>query len=279
MSCIAGILNLDGGPVDGEMLERMTAAMSARAPDGCRVWCAGNVGFGHAMLRVSTDVSAEDQPFTLDGQVWITADARIDGRADLLKRLRLSGEEMRGGASDAEILLHAYRAFGESFQEHVIGDFAFAIWDGRDKKLLCARDHFGVRPLFFAKTTRVFVFASDISAILEHSEVIDVHCEAFMADFLLFGLGADDDLTAYRDIYRLPRASRISVTQDRVRTQRYWTLPLHSELRYKDDTEYLDQSTTGSVAQKRLPSNSAVAWIRAQSPPWRRRSCMLRAEP
>ena len=81
MSGIVGILNLDGSPVDGDLLGRMTAYLGFRGPDGQRVWAMNNVGFGHTLLRVTEETAREAQPFTLDGQRWIVADARVDARA------------------------------------------------------------------------------------------------------------------------------------------------------------------------------------------------------
>ena len=114
--------------------------MSARAPDEANIWVSGNVGFGHAMLRISPESKQEHQPFTLDGQVWIAADARIDGRLELIAKLRSAGFEVQQDAPDVELILHSYSAFGESFLDHLIGDFAFALWDGRNAALAdCVR--------------------------------------------------------------------------------------------------------------------------------------------
>ena len=80
MSGIVGIVNLDGAPVDRPLLKEMTDRLSFRGPDAQSVWSERNVGFGHTMLRTTFESEHEHQPFSLDGQVWITADARIDDR-------------------------------------------------------------------------------------------------------------------------------------------------------------------------------------------------------
>src|SRR5882762_8960807 len=87
MSGIVGIINLDGAPVDRELLTRMTDFMSFRGPDAQEIWIDGNVGFGHTMLRTTFEAETEEQPLTLDGKVWLTADARIDGRKELIADL------------------------------------------------------------------------------------------------------------------------------------------------------------------------------------------------
>ena len=241
MSCIVGIINLDDAPVDRELLERMTRTMKDRAPDEIGLWCSGNVGFGHAMLRISPESGNEHQPCTLDGKLWITADARIDGRTELISQLRTVGKSVRNDAPDVELILHSYNAFGESFLDRLIGDFAFALWDERRTKLICARDHFGVRPLYYARTDRAFLFASDIDALLEHPAVSRVLDEEAIADFLLFGAYQERDSSIYRDIRKLPAASVVKFTSREFDIRRYWTLPLNTEVRHKKYSEYVDQ--------------------------------------
>lgn len=240
MSCIAGIINLDGAPVDRELLERMTGAMNKRAPDACEVWCSGKVGVGHAMLRISPEQDNERQPCTLDGQVWITADARVDGQADLIRRLRSAGRQVRIGAPDVELILHAYGAFGESFLDYLIGDFAFALWDERNKKLVCARDHFGVRPFFFVKTDKLLLFASTVEALLSYPLVARQLDEEAIADFLLFGTYLEAEKSVYQNIHRLPAANRLDLAQSELNIRRYWELPRHQPIRYRDEAEYLE---------------------------------------
>ena len=78
MSGIAGILNIDGAPADGKLLSGMTHFLAFRGPDAQRTRCAGPIGLGHALLRTTNDSASDEQPTSLDGNVWITADARID---------------------------------------------------------------------------------------------------------------------------------------------------------------------------------------------------------
>jgi asparagine synthase (glutamine-hydrolysing) len=199
------------------------------------------VGFGHTLLRDSLDSKGEHQPRTLDGQVWITADARIDGRAELISALRATGRQLETEATAAELILHAYGAFGDAFLQHLIGDFAFALWDSRTATLLCARDHFGVRPFFYAKTGSAFVFGTDLDALLEHPSIATRLDEEAIGDFLLFGACQNSESSIYRDIKRLPAASRLCVTQEALSISRYWGLPQRDEIRYTDYIEYVDQ--------------------------------------
>src|SRR5205814_3811924 len=140
---IVGIINLDGAPVDRPLLERMTDFLAFRGPDAKSVWSDGHVGLGHTMLRTTWESENEQQPCSLDGRVWITADARVDGRADLVRLLAAKGRDVLKGATDPQLILHAYDAWGEGCVQHLIGDFAFAIWDRDRQRLFCARDQLG----------------------------------------------------------------------------------------------------------------------------------------
>src|SRR5271170_4899835 len=102
MSGILGIVNLDGSPVDPTLLRKMADSLAFRGPDAQETWIDGNVGFAHAMLRTTWESERERQPSSLDGQVWITADARIDARSDLIAALKSNSQEVAPGVPDVE---------------------------------------------------------------------------------------------------------------------------------------------------------------------------------
>jgi asparagine synthase (glutamine-hydrolysing) len=187
MSGIVGLLNLDGAPVDRDLLRGMTEFMAFRGPDAQESWVDGAVGFGHAMLRTTFEQEREQQPCSLDGEVWITADARIDGRSELKQKLAARGRADLKAATDVELILHAYHAWGRDCVAHLLGDFAFAIWDGRERALFCARDHFGVKPFYYAHIGDEVVFSNTLNAVRLHPAVPAELNELAIADFLLFG--------------------------------------------------------------------------------------------
>src|SRR5262249_44415654 len=153
MSGIVGVLHLDGAPIEPGLLERLTASLAFRGPDAQKIWLGGHVGFGHTLLKTTEEAEHEAQPFRLDGRTWIVADAGVDARRDLIAALGARGQEPPAGlaATDVELLLRAYLAWGEGCVEHLLGDFAFAVWDGPRNRLFCARDHMGVKPFYYAQ--------------------------------------------------------------------------------------------------------------------------------
>jgi asparagine synthase (glutamine-hydrolysing) len=231
MSGIVGLVNLDGAPVDRHLLGRMTEFMEFRGPDAQRVWVNGHVGFGHTLLRTTDEAAREAQPFSLDGETWIVADARVDGREELIARLRAEGREIQPGAPDCELILHAYHAWGEGCVERLIGDFAFAVWDGRERRLFCARDHFGVRPFYYARVGSTLIFGNTLNCVRLHPAVSDELNELYIGDFLLFGYSQEVATTVFVDILRLPPAHCLSLSRDYLRLHQYWALPNEVVLR------------------------------------------------
>ncbi|NND58418.1 MAG: asparagine synthetase B, partial [Xanthomonadales bacterium] len=140
MSGIFGIIRRDGGTVSSEELERLGVAMAHRGPDGKDFWLEGYAGLGQLMLRSTPESADEKLPWqdTESGLV-ITADARIDNREELLGKL--SG--LNSLLPDSQLILEAFKLWGEACVDHLLGDYAFAIWDLRNRRLFCVRDRMG----------------------------------------------------------------------------------------------------------------------------------------
>src|SRR5947199_19116 len=102
MSGIVGLFNLDGAPIDRGLLHEMTHFMTFRGPDAQEMWADKSIGFGHALLRTTEESAREHQPFTLDGNIWIVADARVDAQADLINKLTARGEYVAREVTDVQ---------------------------------------------------------------------------------------------------------------------------------------------------------------------------------
>ena len=241
MSGIVGMLNLDGSPVDGGLLGRMTAYLRFRGPDGQRAWAMKNVGFGHALLRVTEESAREAQPFTLDGQRWIVADARVDARQDLIAELRARGQQdVAFDAPDVELILRAYGVWGEDCVSHLLGDFTFAVWDEPRQRLFCARDHLGVKPFFYAQLGQTVRLQQHARLHPPASGGVARLNDAAIADFLLFGANQESDTTSFRDIRRLPPAHCHHLVEwHATQCRRYWTLPVEEPIHFKRADEYI----------------------------------------
>src|SRR5579872_508488 len=241
MSGIVGILNLNGSPADLRLLQQLTNSLKPRGPDAQHVWSDGPIGLGHTLFITTEEAKNELQPFTLGDGTWIVADARIDARRELLEQFRIQGQSPAVGASDAELILRSYRAWGEDCVEHLLGDFAFGIWDSARKSLFCARDQMGVRPFYYAQVGSFVVFSSALDCIRQCPSVSDRLNDLAIADFLIFGHNQNPATTSFADIQRLPAAHCLTWSRDGVRTKRYWTMPVDEPIFYKRKDDYCDR--------------------------------------
>ena len=155
MSGIVAIFHRDGAPIERALLQSLVDFLAYRGPDARETWMGASIGLGHALLRTTRESFAERQPAGFEGRYWITADARLDGRGELLAALDLSGSDIGPSIPDSELILQAYAKWGAACVEHLRGDFSFAIWDEPNKHLFCARDQFGIKPFYYASVGSV----------------------------------------------------------------------------------------------------------------------------
>jgi asparagine synthase (glutamine-hydrolysing) len=201
MSGITGIYRLDGCPVQDQDVRVMTRLIAHRGPDGSGAWTAGPVALGHCLLRTTPD--AVSQPLVHhSGEFAITAEVRLDNRKELGEKLGLHVTDLL--PSDAELVLAAYLRWEESCTQHLLGDFAFAIWDGRKRTLFCARDHMGVRPfIYHYRPGVIFAFGSEPKAVLAAPGVPFRVNEDRLADYLRLAFH-DKEATFFEEVRRLP---------------------------------------------------------------------------
>lgn len=260
MSGIVGILSLHGGPVDASLLQALTESMAFRGPDVQRVWRGEGIGLGHALLSVAPESAREEQPLSIDGGVWIVADARIDGRARLLSELQSAGQQCSQSAADAELMLGAYAAWGEACVDHLLGDFSFAIWDATRQALFCARDQVGIKPFYYAANDHWLAFSNTLDCLRTQPWVSADLNEASVADFLLFGATQNRTATIFSHIQRLPAAHTLNCRGGRLAVRQYWTPPFDEEIHYKRSADYVDhfRGLLQTAVQDRVRSERAV---------------------
>ena len=244
VSGFVGIVSFDGAPADPRLLQDLTNFLSFRGPDAQEVWCQGPVGLGHALLQTTSGTPLEKQPAQLDGRLWIVADGRIDARAELIGKLNGKSHTPRAlslSTPDAELILHAYDHWGEACVEHLLGDFSFAIWDGPRRRLFCARDHLGVKLLYYSLIGSSIVFSNTLDCVRQHPAVSDRLNDLAIADFLLFDSNQDPATTSFSDIQRLPPAHLLTLEQGTISTRRYWELFVTTPIHYSRNEEYVER--------------------------------------
>jgi len=224
LSGFAAIVFRDEAPVRSEHLAVLGEGIVCRGPEGRDAWHEGPVGLVHAHFRTTPEEKGERQPVHRQHRLWISADLRLDNRDELCAQL--GGAVDVRTATDAEIVLAAYDRWGEDCPRHLVGDFAFALWDASRRRLFLARDPLGIRPLYYALDHRRLIAASTLEAVLGALGVLgapaEIH-EPFLRDLLALRFGRWTAETPYRGILRLPPAHRMTVEAGREVVSRYWT--------------------------------------------------------
>ena len=263
MSGIVGMYERSGAPVDRTLLQALAHFLSYCGPDARETWFHGSVGLAHTMLRTTRASQIERQPASLAGRLWITADARIDCRDELLgKLIEREGGKLAGPvATDSDLILRSYSAWGADCVQHLRGDFAFAIWDAQRKLLFCARDHFGIKPFYYSELGELFLFSNTLDCLRQHPEVSSDLNDAAIGDFLLFGLNCDVATTTFRDIRRLPPAHSMTVSSEGLRIQRYWSAPTEGRIRYQRPEDYVEHFQIllqAAVSDRMAPDRTGI---------------------
>jgi asparagine synthase (glutamine-hydrolysing) len=229
----------EGGPLpDAGEIAGVLSAMAARGPDRSATLADGPAVLGHALLATTPEAVTEPMPLRheVSGCI-ITADIRLDNRAKLIAALGL--DDIARVIGDGELVLHAYLRWDTDCPAHLLGDFAFAIWDPRRQRLFCARDHVGMRQLIYAYLPgKLFAFATDGEALLRHADVPMRINEARIADFLENMEAIDLTSTFFTDCHRLPPAHALVIEQGRLRCWRYWQLTPGPIVRRSTDAAY-----------------------------------------
>lgn len=238
MSGIFGVYYFDGQSAKPEVLHQMSDTLAHRGSDGADIWYQDCVGLGHRLFWTTPESLLETLPLVKDNLV-LTADARIDNRDELISTLKIDYLP-REKITDSDLILAAYQKWGDRCPEKLIGDFAFAIWDKREQILFCARDPMGVKPFFYYHSHNLFVFASEIKALLTQPQV-PCHLDELMVAYHLEAFYEDREITFYQDILRLPGASSLIVnSSNQIKIQSYWSLDPQKEIKLKSRQDYIE---------------------------------------
>ena len=222
MCGIVGIVHTDPRrPVDELRLNRMRDLLVHRGPDDAGSYIDGSVGLGHRRLSI-IDLSSGHQPMTNeDGSLWIVFNGEIYNFQALRERLLTRGHQFKT-RSDTEVILHLYEEDGIDCVRALNGIFAFAIWDAKNKTLFLARDHMGVKPLYFASTPDAFLFASESKSIVE-SGYVSARCrEDAVFEYFVFR-HVSGDRTLYRDVSCLLPGHRLLLKNGEAKIDAYWS--------------------------------------------------------
>lgn len=238
MSAIAGMIDWRGAPA-GPAVRKMLGALALHGRDGEGFWDGGDVALGWRQTILHAEDRADRQPLTGGGgRFKLVFDGRIDNREELARALALEPERARDWP-DSAYALAAFEKWGEDCVPHLLGDFAFAVWDAEKRELFLARDHIGTRPLYFFRDEHFLMFATTPSALFSNQDVPrDIDDELFLVS--LSPVALPRGATIYRDISRVAPGECVVFTQSALRHIEHWQPEQLNLLSYARDDEYVE---------------------------------------
>lgn len=263
MSGYFAMVRFDAKNVDEMLLEEIKNQLSARGPDGANVWTDGRLGSAFSLLLTGPGKQATHQPQTPDGRYWLWGDVRLDDRVQLLSELKGFGSHIGTEASSEELLLHAWKIWGEGCLQKVIGDFSFGLWDAEKQCLWGARDFVGARPFFYANVGGALLFSNTLEVLRYAPEISTALDEQFIGDFLLEGCNPDQSRTVFRDVKRLPPGHLLEFKDGRVEVRRFFKLAIEDPVQLQDPEQYVQayRELLQKAVKDRLPKNPVALYL------------------
>ncbi len=258
MCGIAGFVSVHPSfPASASVLERMTSSIRHRGPDDFGFHSRDSFGVSLGQRRLSiVDLAGGHQPVpNEDRSCWIVYNGEIFNHADLRPALEAAGHRY-ATRCDTETVLHSYEQYGAAGIQQFRGMFAYAIWDENKRQLFCVRDRLGIKPFYYYwDGARVFAFASEIKALLEHPAIHPEPEDDLLPEYLAFGYSSGER-TLFRGIRKLMPGHHLTLRHlgDRLdlKIDRYWDVPEPSPVPQRSDEEWIHAVRQGLEETVRL---------------------------
>ena len=280
MCGICGILEIDGRLVQRDTLKAMADTLAHRGPDDEGFYVCGRVGLAHRRLSI-IDLEGGHQPLSNeDGTIWIVFNGEIYNFEELNRRFLGSGHTFKT-RSDTETIVHLYEELGEACFAELRGMFSIALWDGRKKKLVLARDRVGKKPLFYAWDGRRLLFGSEIKALFRAGGLSkDIDLEG-LSDYFSYQY-VPAPKTIYRSVRKLQPGHYLVVDRTGIREVQYWDIrfdqtrelsesawceALLDEYRAAVKTRLISEVPLGAFLSGGVDSSSVVTLMNDLQPP------------
>ena len=223
--------------VDEGLLKSMASVINHRGPDDDGIYLKGNVGLAHRRLSILDLSPAGHQPMSNeDGSIWIVFNGEIYNFLDLRDDLQKRGHTFMS-KTDTETIIHLYEEKGVECVHDLRGMFAFAIWDENKKRLFCARDRAGKKPLVYAHTNDALLFASEIKSLLR-DPALERNLDYSSIHHYLTYQYVPSPLSIFKSIKKLPPAHLLIYERGELTVKRYWNLSYRKKLQLSSVEEY-----------------------------------------
>jgi len=243
MCGIAGFVTSRPGDPQSTIVERMTAVIEHRGPDAFGHYQDAWAHLGHRRLSI-IDLATGQQPMTNeDRNLWIVYNGEIFNHAAIRPELERMGHRYHS-ACDTETILHAYEEFGPACVTRFRGMFSFALWDQNTRTLFCARDRLGIKPFYYYWDGRLFAFASEVKALLQHPEIRTAFEDSLLPEYLAFGYTSGEK-TLFAGIRKLMPGHHLTLELSgdtpRLSIEQYWDVPQAGPAVERDDASWISE--------------------------------------
>jgi asparagine synthase (glutamine-hydrolysing) len=250
-------VSLDGSGIPRSDIERMANILKPYGPDRQKILTRGNAAFVFCLHKFTPEDSLEVQPLLLADRFVLLFDGRIDNRPELGDILGISTSELHS-MPDSMIALRLFDRWGQPALERIVGGFAIIIMDLRDGRLICARDHMGLRVLHYHRSGGRFAVATIPEALFALSWVPRILNKEKIANMLVWRDYFED--TYYQDVFRLPPGSSVQVCGRTFSKHKFWDPEGIADVRFSNDYDYVE-------AFKELLDKVVRASLRTCRPP------------
>lgn len=243
MCGIAGYINLNNQPASGVILKNMTQAIKHRGPDGEGHYLDGNMAIGHRRLSIIDLSPAGHQPMmSSDGRFVLSYNGEVYNFKELRTELEAKGHQFKS-RTDSEVVLHAMMEWGEKALLKFNGMFAFALWDKVERTMFIARDRYGIKPVYYSLQDNIFIFGSEVKAILAHPDIKSQMNKKGLLEYCTFQNFFTDN-TLFEGIHILPAGTFMTIKSNQSeqrKPQQYWDFHFAEPENPLSEAEYIEE--------------------------------------
>lgn len=263
MSGMIGVIYTDGHPANVTELAPAIEQMRMLGPDELSTWAEGGVALAHLALHTTPEAEYEQWPLMNARGDVLLADARIDNRDDLLRALHLSSSSSRRPITDADLILAAHQKWGNDAPAHLVGDFAYVLWQRKERHLLMVRSPFGMKGLYYRKDKGRILFATTLRGVQALDPTHLTLNYPWVASFLTFEMNHFFDESVFCEIAKVPAAHYLDINlEDGTQKQeQFWTLIPNSKYAAWSDEQWVEgfRECFEQVVADSLRSNKPIS--------------------
>jgi asparagine synthase (glutamine-hydrolysing) len=270
MSGIAAVLHLDGSAVRQSEVERMANVLKPYGPDRQRILARGNAAFAFCLHQLTPEDLLERQPLLFANRFVMLFDGRIDNRTEVGEALGMAASESQS-IPDSMIALRLFERWGERAFERIVGVFAIIIMDLQERRLICARDHMGLRVQHYYRSPERFAVATIPEALFALSWV-PRHLNKDKVGDALVQRGLNGETTYYQDIYRVLPGFIVRVSDTTFSKHQFWNPENIADVRFKHDNDYVEAfqerlaaAVRAQLRSRRVPCASITGGLDSSS--------------